>query len=101
MAQTGKVALVIDQNTIAINKGGRDGQITPNLTWFVKRTAGTQITDPDTNAVLGQYGEIDAWLRVVYVGQHFCICVPTDPTVTYTRGDVVEINYDGPAVPQD
>ena len=100
MAQMAKVALVIDENTVAINRGGHDIQMTPNQTWFVRRTPGTAILDPDTGQQLGMYGQINAWLTVVNVFSHFCICVPTDNTVTYTKGDVLEVNYDGPNAPQ-
>ena len=97
MSQTAKVALVIDENTVAINKGGHDIQsLTPNQAWFVRRTQGIPIIDPDTGQNLGTYGQINAWLTVVNVFTHFCICVPTDNTVTYTIGDVLEVDYNGP-----
>ena len=74
----GKVARVLNDNEIVMNKGVADG-VTDGMQFDIFET--TQIKDPDTSKVLGELEQSIISLRVFQVEEHFSILYSLDKPI--------------------
>ena len=74
MSIEGKVALIIDEHNLVVNKGHSDG--VRNGMAFVVVAQVDNVTDPDTNEDLGQWEGIKARLVAVHVQERLSVLAP-------------------------
>ena len=77
MAIEGKVALIIDEHNLVVNKGRSDG--VGNGMAFVVVAQVDSVTDPDTDEDLGQWEGIKARLVAIHVQERLSILASSSP----------------------
>lgn len=69
---TGKVARILNEREVAINRGREDG-VTDGMRFAIVDIAGEDIRDPDTNAYLGSLGREKARVAIVEVSDRMSV----------------------------
>jgi hypothetical protein len=74
----GKVAQLMNQYTLAINRGSRHG-VTESMRFNILNSLGTHITDPDTSELLGSARIAKVRVEAYRVFDRFSVCRTYQP----------------------
>ncbi|ABG04112.1 hypothetical protein Rxyl_1146 [Rubrobacter xylanophilus DSM 9941] len=90
MAIEGKVAKVLANNTIVINRG-RDAGVRPGMLFEVFSPEGEEVWDPDTGETLGTVEDVKARAEVTEVRERFSIARLQGPATPFGVMDLGEM----------
>jgi len=74
MPITGKVAKILDEVKVVINRGSKDG-VKPGMR-FVAYAEVDEVTDPDTGESLGKWELVKGRLLAAHVQDRMSVCAP-------------------------
>jgi len=103
MAIEGKIARIVDDKTIVINKGAADGVKVGMI--FSVVVPVDAVVDPDTGAKLGDWEAVKGRLRVTHAQERMSVCAPAldtsgqfllDPSVHTLSAEMVEVSMAQP-----
>ena len=68
----GKVAKIVDDRTVVINRGSKDG-VSENMTFAIV-ARGDEVTDPDSGESLGAWEVVKGQVKVTHVQEKLSVC---------------------------
>lgn len=96
---SGLVAMVVDRNTLVVNRGSTDG-IVPGDSFAIFSPRFT-VVDPATREVLGEFSRQVALARVEHVKERIAICSYTYVPTVFDQPEVGYAAEHRPAGKQD
>ena len=79
----GKVAKIIDETTVVINRGSVAG-VKDNMKFAVV-AEGDEVTDPDSGISLGAWDVVKGYVRATHVQERLSVCTAFDPASDQER----------------
>ena len=77
MSVEGRIARIVDRSAVIINRGSKDG-VKPGMR-FVVFTEEDEVTDPQTNEVLGKWELVKGYVKAEHVQERMTSCSPAPP----------------------
>ena len=99
MAIEGKIARIVDDKTVVINKGAADGVKVGMI--FSVVVPVDAVVDPDTGTKLGDWEAVKGRVRANHVQEHMSVCAPApessgpsqvDPSTHTLSAEMIEVS---------